>query len=222
MTNTHKAFSATKILLPIDFSSMSEATLEAATGIAEQFHAGIHLVHIIPENPDFHGADFFSETSVLQEREQSLEERLNARKERLMLKGVPASFSIETDNDIVGALMRVIKREEVDMVVISTHGLTGWRPLIHGSIAEHLIKQVNCTLVLLQSGQHVSDAVQPAMEVRKDSFVPHDAEAGLVGASVSGSETRSQERLNRAAEEMAEGAGRAEQHYDKDHAIFTK
>ncbi len=84
MSNTHKAaFTATKILLPIDFSPSSEAALEAATGFAQQFHAGIHLVHIIPEIPDFNGSDFFPETAVLQERKETIEEKLDACKERL-------------------------------------------------------------------------------------------------------------------------------------------
>ena len=164
MPDTHKpAFSVTMILLPIDFSPMSEAALEAATGLAQQFHAGIHLVHIIPETPDFNGSDFFPETSVLQERKETIEEKLDARKEQLTIKGVPTSFSIETGNDIVGSLMRVIKRENADMVVISTHGLSGWRPLILGSIAEQVIKQVNCTLLLLKSDQHGSAAEEPAI-----------------------------------------------------------
>src|SRR5271170_835984 len=129
MSNTHKAaFSATKILLPIDFSPVSEAALEAATGLAQQFHADIHLVHIIPEVPDFNGSDFFPETAVLQERRETIEQKLDACKERLTLRGVPASFSIEEGNDIVGSLMRVIKRENSDMVVISTHGMSGWHP----------------------------------------------------------------------------------------------
>ena len=79
MPDTHKAaFSATKILLPIDFSPSSEAALEAATGLAQQFHAALHLVHIIPEFPDFNGADFFPETAVLQERRGVIEQKLDA------------------------------------------------------------------------------------------------------------------------------------------------
>jgi nucleotide-binding universal stress UspA family protein len=97
MSDTHKAaFSATKILLPMDFSSSSEAALEAATGLAQQFHAALHLVHIIPEVPDFNGSDFFPETAVLQERRQTIEQKLGACKEQLTLKGVHTSFSIET------------------------------------------------------------------------------------------------------------------------------
>jgi nucleotide-binding universal stress UspA family protein len=223
MSNTHKAaFSATKILLPIDFSPSSEAALEAATGLAQQFHAGIHLVHIIPEIPDFNGSDFFPETSVLQERRETIEEKLDARKKQLMLQGVRTSFSIETGNDIVGNLMRVIKRENADMVVISTHGLSGWRPLILGSIAEQVIKQVNCTLLLLQSGQHGSAAEESPIEVSENSFVPQIVETGHLGSTVPEPETLSQKRLDRVADDLAERGGRTEQQYDQAHSLFTK
>ena len=223
MSNTHKpAFSATKILLPIDFSPSSEAALEAATGLAQQFHAGIHLVHIIPEIPDFNGSDFFPETAVLQERKETIEEKLEARKEQLILKDVPTSFSIETGNDIVGSLMRVIKRENADMVVISTHGLSGWRPLILGSIAEQVIKQVNCTLLLLQSGQYLSATEETAIEVWEDSFVPQVVATGHVGSTVPEPESLSQRRLDQVANDLAERGGKTEQHYDQAHSLFTK
>jgi nucleotide-binding universal stress UspA family protein len=223
VSNAHKAaFSAKKILLPIDFSPSSEAALEAATGLAEQFHAGIHLVHIIPEIPDFNGSDFFPETAVLQERRETVEEKLDARKEQLMLKGVAASFSIETGNDIVGSLMRVIKREKTDMVVISTHGMSGWHPLVFGSIAEQVIKQVNCTLLLLQSDQRVPAAEESAIEVWEDSFVPEVAVAGHLGSPVSELRTSSQKRLDLAADGLAQRGGQAEQQYDQDHSLFTK
>jgi nucleotide-binding universal stress UspA family protein len=221
VSNAHKAaFSAKKILLPIDFSPSSEAALEAATGLAEQFHAGIHLVHIIPEIPDFNGSDFFPETAVLQERRETVEEKLDARKEQLMLKGVAASFSIETGNDIVGSMMRVIKREKTDMVVISTHGMSGWHPLVFGSIAEQVIKQVNCTLLLLQSRQHTAE--EPAIEVWEDSFVPHVVATGPLGSTVPEPESLSQRRLDQAANDLAERGGKTEQHYDQAHSLFTK
>jgi len=223
VSNAHKAaLSAKKILLPIDFSPSSEAALEAATGLAEQFHAGIHLVHIIPEIPDFNGSDFFPETAVLQERRETIEEKLDARKEQLLLKGVGASFSIEMGNDIVGSLMRVIKREQTDMVVISTHGMSGWHPLIFGSIAEQVIKQVDCTLLLLQSNQRVSAVEEPAIEVWEDSFVPEVAVAGHLGSPVSESRTSSQKRIDRAADGLAQRGGRTEQRYDQGHSLFTK
>ena len=222
MSNAHKAvFSATRILLPIDFSPSSRAATEAATGLALQFHAGIHLVHIVPEIPDFNGSDFFPETAVLQERKETIEQKLDACRERLVQKGVPASFSIELGNDIVGSLMRVIKREHTDMVVISTHGMSGWHPLIFGSIAEHMIKQVNCTLLLLQADLGPA-ADEPAMKFEEDSFVPQVADAGPHEAIASERSIPVQRRLDRVADDLAEKGARTEQRYDQSHSLFTK
>jgi nucleotide-binding universal stress UspA family protein len=221
--NTHESvFSVTTILLPIDFTPMSEAALEAATGLAQQFHARIHLVHIIRETPDFNGSDFFPETAVLQERRETIEEKLDARKAELTFKGVQTTFSIESGNDIVGTLMRVIKREKADMVVISTHGLSGWRPLILGSIAEHMIKQVDCALLLLKPGKHGTAIEEPALEVWEDAFVPNNEEIKQPGSNALRPETPGDKQLERSAEEMAARAGRTEQRYDQDHSLFTK
>ena len=47
--------------------------------------------------------------------------------------------------------MEVVERDHIDMVVISTHGISGWRPLVFGSIAEKVVKLVQCPLLLLRS-----------------------------------------------------------------------
>jgi nucleotide-binding universal stress UspA family protein len=44
------------------------------------------------------------------------------------------------------------------MVVISTHGMTGWHPLVFGSIAEKVVKLADCPLLLLRSKKPVSSA----------------------------------------------------------------
>jgi len=49
--------------------------------------------------------------------------------------------------------MEVVHCEQIDMVVISTHGLSGWHPLVFGSIAEKVVKLVQCSLLLLRSAK---------------------------------------------------------------------
>jgi nucleotide-binding universal stress UspA family protein len=49
--------------------------------------------------------------------------------------------------------MEVVEREHIDMVVISTHGISGWHPLVFGSIAEKIVKLVQCPLLLLRSAK---------------------------------------------------------------------
>jgi nucleotide-binding universal stress UspA family protein len=58
--------------------------------------------------------------------------------------------------------MEVIEREHIDMVVISTHGLSGWRPMVFGSIAEKVIKLVQCPLLLLHSTKTDAEVKAPS------------------------------------------------------------
>jgi nucleotide-binding universal stress UspA family protein len=64
---------------------------------------------------------------------------------------VKSTSSVETGNDIAGNIMEAVEREHTDMVVISTHGISGWHPLVFGSIAEKVVKLVQCPLLLLRS-----------------------------------------------------------------------
>lgn len=128
-----------KILLPIDFSPSSHLALEQATVLAQHFHAELLLVHVVSE-----GASPEAEKS-------EAEKRFAVSVAGLVAKGIKATSSVEVDNDIAGCILDVIEREKVDMIVVSTHGTTGWHPLVFGSIAEKLIKLVHIPLLLVRT-----------------------------------------------------------------------
>lgn len=223
MANTHpSAFTAKKILLPTDFSSSSSVALDAACGLALQLHASIHIVHVIPEFPNFNGSDFFPITSVLQDREETIEEKLEGSKALLALEGVASSFSIETGNDIVGNLMLVIVREHVDMVVISTHGMSGWRPMVFGSIAEGVMKQVTCPLLLLQSSRHKSAKESVVVPLHSETGMHEGLEAAKAWWTAPKRDIVAQQRMDYVADDLAARSGRTEQAYDRAHPLFTK
>ena len=144
-------FVPTKTLVPIDFSSSSDAALETASDLAQHFHAELYLLNVIPMLPMGTKTVSFPETEYLHDSEGNAERQLATRDAALVSKGNKASSSIEIGNDVVGNIMLVIEREHIDMIVISTHGISGWRPLVFGSIAEKVVKQVQCPLLLLRS-----------------------------------------------------------------------
>jgi nucleotide-binding universal stress UspA family protein len=74
---------------------------------------------------------------------------------------------VEFGNDVAGAIIDVAEREHVDMVVISTHGISGWHPLAFGSIAEKVVKLMQCPLLLLRSAnpeKHIKSPSSRSME----------------------------------------------------------
>jgi len=148
----------TKILLPIDFSSSSQAALDMAADLAQHFQAELHLVNVIPEFPTTTIPDFIPEVAFLENARKYAEAHLAKCKAALQTRGVKSTFSVEVGNDIVGNIMEVVDREHIDMIVISTHGISGWHPLVFGSIAEKVVKLAQCPLLLLHSAKPESDA----------------------------------------------------------------
>jgi nucleotide-binding universal stress UspA family protein len=126
---TASHFIPTKILVPVDFSSSSDAALETASDLAQHFHAELYLLNVIPMLPMGTKTVSFPETEYLHEAEDNAERQLATCDAALVSKGIKASSSIEIGNDVVGNIMLVIEREHIDMIVISTHGISGWRPL---------------------------------------------------------------------------------------------
>ena len=150
-----RAFSAipTKILSPIDFSPSSRAALEMAADLARHFHAELVVVNVIPFFPTTTFPDFVPEQSFLQDERAHAEQHLARCLAPLADRGIKASTIVEVGNDIAGSIMEVVEREHIDMVVISTHGISGWHPLVFGSIAEKVVKLVQCPLLLLRSAK---------------------------------------------------------------------
>jgi nucleotide-binding universal stress UspA family protein len=143
----------TKILLPIDFSSSSQMALEMAADLAKHFHAKLYLVNVIAMFPTTTVPDLIPEAKFIRETRTFAERHLAKCKTALVTRGVKSTASVEVGNDIVGNIMQVIDREHIDMVIISTHGISGWHPLVFGSIAEKVVKLVQCPLLLLRSAK---------------------------------------------------------------------
>ncbi len=47
--------------------------------------------------------------------------------------------------------MRIAGREQVDVIVIATHGKTGWRRLVLGSVAEKVVRLATCPVVTVRA-----------------------------------------------------------------------
>lgn len=154
---TASHFIPTRILVPLDFSSSSDAALQTATDLGQHFHAELYLLNVIPMLPMGAKTASFPETEYLHTTEKDADRRLAGCESVLASMGIRSSSSIEVGNDVVGNIMLVIEREHIDMVVISTHGVSGWRPMVFGSIAEQVVKRVECPLLLLRSARPVTN-----------------------------------------------------------------
>jgi nucleotide-binding universal stress UspA family protein len=151
-----------KILLPIDFSPSSQDALEMAANLAGHFHASLYLVNVIPFFTTTTFPDLIPETKFLEEARTFSETHLAKCHAALKARGIKSTTCVEVGNDVVGSIMEVVEREHIDLVVISTHGISGWHPLVFGSIAEKVIKLVQCPLLLLRSAKPETGVKNPS------------------------------------------------------------
>jgi nucleotide-binding universal stress UspA family protein len=140
------------ILAPIDFSDPSHASMNIAADMASRFGAELLLVHVEPAIQDLP-----ADVSILKERayDEGLTadaaKRLTDLAATLAPKNIKVRTELGTANDVGMELVRSAEDNNVDMVIISTHGMTGWRKFAFGSVAEIVVKQASCPVLLLRA-----------------------------------------------------------------------
>jgi nucleotide-binding universal stress UspA family protein len=147
-----KSFSAipTRILVPIDFSPSSHAALDTAAELAERFGAQVFLMTAILEFPDRSVPDAMTEANVIERARELAGERFAVSEAALGARGIRVTSSVEIGNDEAEIILAAIEREKADLVVITAHGLSGRHSQAFGSVAEKLVKLVQCPLLLLR------------------------------------------------------------------------
>lgn len=138
-----------KILCPTDFSEPSYKALEAANELALHFSAALILVYVVPLVIDIPtSVDFYipSDIQTAQARAEKalgevVEKRISekVKKRTQVVIGDPGDEIVKTAADV-----------NADIIVIATHGLTGWRRLIFGSVAEKVVRLAQCPVLTIQ------------------------------------------------------------------------
>jgi nucleotide-binding universal stress UspA family protein len=134
-----------KVLFPTDFSPASDAVLRHATALARGNNATLLIVHV--EEPPlaygsgelFYGVSDFSTESL----------------QKLLNKIVPPDPAVPVVRRLVMGdpateIPRVAKEENVDLIVMGTHGRTGLKRLLMGSVAELVVRRAPCAVLTVR------------------------------------------------------------------------
>jgi len=133
------------ILLATDFSEYSTRALSYALGIASRYKSQLYLFHCVdpaPYNLVEPGAVQTACDDARRELEQlALDLRYEGKADNIEIKVV-----VET-GDFGAILAGVIKDLNLGLIVVGTHGRTGWRKAILGSVAEIVMDQASCPVL---------------------------------------------------------------------------
>jgi nucleotide-binding universal stress UspA family protein len=140
------------ILAPIDFSDASRAALDVAADMASRFGAELLLVHVQPAIQDLPGSvSIFKEGQYDQSLDDKAAKQLKDLAATVAQKNVKVRTELGAGNDVGMELIRIAESEHADLIVIATHGMTGWREFAFGTVAEKVLKQGVCPVLLLRA-----------------------------------------------------------------------
>ncbi|MGD0304947.1 MAG: universal stress protein [Candidatus Acidiferrales bacterium] len=140
-----------RILVPVDYSPISDAALSEATDLAKLFGSEIVLVNVVEVIADLpNDVSLLKEGAYEDERDRSALAKVQSAADKVSASGVNAKGVIGRSNVPAKEILLTAQRENADLIVIATHGMTGWREVAFGSVAEKVVKDATIPVLVLR------------------------------------------------------------------------
>ena len=143
-----------KILVPVDGSTTSECALQEAIRLAQQQRAQLELVHVF-EDVLYWVDERYINYAELQETIRASSEKILTQAQALVQQ---AGLTAETklleakSQRIANILVAEAERWQAELIVIGTHGRTGFSRLVLGSVAEGVVRTASMPVLLVRGG----------------------------------------------------------------------
>jgi len=135
-------------LVPIDFSKGSEIALKRAIGMARESGGRLLLIHVISMTFAFPLEVGF--TDLVESVEKEAREGFGRLARRMRLKSGEHRSIIVRGNDTAQAIAAMAKKAKAAMIVMASHGRTGLRRFMLGSVAERTLRYAECPVLIVK------------------------------------------------------------------------
>ena len=140
-----------KIMVPVDFSETSEHATDHAAWLAATAQADLILVHVLPQNHYyFETPEPFIIPNDEEEIRKEAELKLKMIARELYTKYNITSRTIVLQGRISYELIDYATNENVDLIMMGTHGAKGLEEILIGSNAQHLVSRAPCPVITFQ------------------------------------------------------------------------
>jgi nucleotide-binding universal stress UspA family protein len=144
-----------RILIPTDFSDVSEAALRYGLMLSGRLGSSLHLLHVL-EDPLSNTAlaqGYALPTDFIQQVERNARERLGkllTEKERVTFR---AEGTIREGSPFV-EIVRYAREQQIDLIVMGTHGRGPIAHMLLGSVAEQVLRKAPCPVLVVRQPEH--------------------------------------------------------------------
>lgn len=140
-----------KILVPTDFSESARYALPYAIDLAKKYQASLHILHVV--EPIVAPVDFAWGTYSYPDIEKQLSGYVEQSLEKIIQEQIPEEIKTESTN-LHGKPWREIisfaKDQNMDLIVMATHGLSGLSHALYGSTSEKVIRKAHCPVLTVR------------------------------------------------------------------------
>lgn len=140
-----------KVLVPVDFSDYSKSSLRYAVNFAKYFNADIYLVYVV--EPMVYPPDFSMGQIAIPSVDVEMDKRATEELSNLAKKEIPPDLKskviVKTGKPYV-EIIETAKEEDIDLIIIATHGHTGIEHVLFGSTAEKVVRKAPCPVLTLR------------------------------------------------------------------------
>lgn len=144
------------VLVPTDFSDASESALRFGKAMAEKFGASLHVVHVMEDLLAHAWAAEVYVSSMPQLRDE-IEKESRQRLGTLLTdderKTLRAETALLAGNPFL-EIIRYAKAQNVDLIVMGTHGRGPIAHMLLGSVAEKVVRKSPCPVLTVREAQH--------------------------------------------------------------------
>ena len=153
-----------RILVPLDGSRLAERALAEAADLAKVNNSEIWLLQSV-EFPEYWGEEYAGMHALpsmisTEEQEAAAREYLRQSAEQLTRVGISAQIVVTTGH-AASAISDVVSDNDIDLIVMSTHGRSGLSRWVFGSVAEKVVRLAECPVLLIRAqeadSQHEPD-----------------------------------------------------------------
>ena len=137
------------ILLPTDGSEAAEAAYDHAVELAARFDATLHVLYVA-DTTEYSTVTFEDEVVDSLEREgKRVVDGVVAEAEA---RGVDA-VGVVMQGGAYETILSYADENDADMVVMGTHGRSGFDRIVLGSVTEHVVRTADVPVVTVRSGE---------------------------------------------------------------------
>ena len=140
-----------KILVPIDFSDYSKSALKYAVNFAKSFNADMTLIYVV--EPIVYPPDFSMGQIAIPTVSTEWDERAREELYKLAKTQIPADVKVKTIIKTGKPFVEIIEtatEENIDLIIIATHGHSGVEHILFGSTAEKVVRKAPCPVLTLR------------------------------------------------------------------------